>query len=329
MKNLAKLVLFFVLCFVLILFLTGAIWLLHAWTENAILFPAPAAFSGDPAGEALWSAPSAARTALPAALYIAILLGLTFAAHRKIPYPAAFPILLVLSLGLSTAASLGLNSLSVAGAPPGTDNLKTVKSPVTMKAPKDLGRPGLIFSAIPGEGRVPVNAGAHTQSVIMESTGKGARIISIPGQPLYYQESLPYQAEPVRLPFANEIHPVLQGISEDLAKSSRYLAAWFNAGLIPFMIYSGSLSLLLISIGCLVNISFWSLANLFFGALAFRGILALEALLNSGEIHDLLSFFAGGFVPESLINPAIFCTLGLLILLYAGLVYLARGRRTE
>jgi hypothetical protein len=162
----------------------------------------------------------------------------------------------------------------------------------------------------------------------MEDTGKGARIISMTKQPLYYQESLPYQSEPIRLSFKKEIHPLLQAISGDFAKSSQFLRAWFNAGLLPFLVYSGSLSMLLISLGCLVNISFWSLANLFFGALAFRGILAFEAFLNSAGIHNLLSSFVEGLIPESLINPIIFCTLGLLILMYAGLVYLARGRRS-
>jgi hypothetical protein len=307
-KNLAKLVLFFVLCFILILFLAGMIGLLRDWAERAALFPVPPEIMEDIAGTA--------RTALPAALYITILLALNYTVHHKIFYPAAFLIMLILSLGLSAAASIGFTRLEM------------VKAPLIMEI-KSESSPGLILTISPAGDRVPQGAGAVTQAVLLEASGRGPRVVSIPGQPLYYQESLPYEARPVRLPFWNERHPVLQGIAADLDKSSLFLRAWFDAGLLPFAIYAGSLSMLLISLGCLVNISFWSLANLFFGALAFRGILALEALLNSREIQGLLSAFAGNFIPESLINPVLFCTLGLLILTYSGLVYLARGRRPE
>jgi hypothetical protein len=83
---------------------------------------------------------------------------------------------------------------------------------------------------------------------------------------------------------------------------------------------------LLLSLGCLVNISFWSSANLFFGALAFRGVLALENFLNQGNIREILASFAGRIINPSLINPVIFGSFSVLILLYSGLVYLAHGR---
>lgn len=299
-------VLFFILCFILILFSAGMTGLLQNWVEKAVFFPPPAEMGGSLTGTA--------RTALPAALYITILLGLSFSAHGKIPYPAAFGVMLILSLGLSTAASLGLS------------RLETLEVPlISLKSPRDLSRPGLILNTLSGEGRVPVEAGTFAQTVLLD----GAGIISMPRQPLFYQEELAYQAQPSRLSFREENHPVLRGINADLEKSSQILASSFSAGLPVFAIYAGSLSVLLISLGCIVNISFWSLANLFFGALAFRGILALEALLGSGEIHNLLNSAVGSTIPPVLINPLIFCTLGVLILLYAGLVYLARGRRGE
>jgi hypothetical protein len=313
-KNLAKLVLFFVLCFVLVLFLAGMFGLLRDWTEKAVLFPIPVdidTIKDNIAGTA--------RTALPAALYITILLGLNFTAHHKIAYPPAFLVMLILSLALSAAAFAGFGRLEMMNVP-------------IVVGLEHEGSPGLILTISPGEGRVPQGTGTVTQVVLLEASGRGSRVVSIPEQPLYYQESIPYEAGPVRLPFGDERHPVLQGIAADLDKSALFLHAWFDAGLLPFAVYAGSLSMLLISLGCLVNISFWSLANLFFGALAFRGILALEALLNSREMQGLLSAFAGNFIPESmksLINPVLFCTLALLILAYAGLVYLARGRRQE
>jgi hypothetical protein len=168
-----------------------------------------------------------------------------------------------------------------------------------------------------------------TRAVLLGAAPESARVLSLPGQVLFFEPvSTSYKVRQVRLPFREERNGIL-GISADFAGSARALKAWFDAGLVPFVLYAGSLSLFLISIGCLVNISFWPLANLFFGALAFRGALTLERFLNTAETRQLLSSFAGSVIPESLISPVIFTVLGSLILLYSGLVYLARGRRSE
>jgi hypothetical protein len=296
-KNFAKLILSFTFSFIGILILAGLAGVVRGWADTALLFP-PAAL---PALSALLAA------ALPVSFYFSLLFGISYSSRRRIPYAVSLAVLLVLSLGFAAAASLGLSRLEKTN-PPG------------LAVPVAAVQPGLLLTVTPG----------GTRAVLLGAAPESARVLSLPGQPLFLEPaSTPYRVRQVRLPFREERNGILSGISADFAGSARVLRAWFDAGLVPFALYAGSLSLFLISIGCLVNISFWPLANLFFGALAFRGVLALERFLNTTETHRLLSSFAGNIIPESLINPVIFTVLGSLILLYSGLVYLARGRRSE
>jgi hypothetical protein len=305
-KNLAKLILSFTVSFIVILVLGALTGLLRSWAGAAVLFPQPDA-----------PVPLAAlASSLPAAFYFSLLLGISYSSRRRIPYPVSLIALLVLSLGLSAAASAALNRLEKMSryeiqAASGARDLPSI--PV---------HPGLILTVTPGN--------APTQAVLLGNTLESGRVLSLPGQPLYFEPAPASSGiRQIRFPFREEQSPFLAGLAADFGRSSRGFEAWFEAGFLPFAVYAGSLSLFLISIGCLANISFWPLANLFFGALAFRGILALESFLNTAEIHQILSSFAGRVIPESLINPLIFTVLGILILLYSGLVYLARGRRSE
>jgi hypothetical protein len=298
-KNLAKLILSFTFSFIVILILAGLAGVLRSWANTAVLFP-PATV---PALSTILA------LALPVSFYFSLLFGISYSSRRRIPYVVSLAVLLALSLGLATAASIGLSRLEKMNSP----NLAVPPVPV---------QPGLVLTITPGD--------TPTRVVLLGAGPESARVLSLPGQALFFEPaSTSYRARQVRLPFREERNGSLSGISADFDGSARVFKAWFDAGLVPFAVYAGSLSLFLISIGCLVNISFWPLANLFFGALAFRGALALEHFLNTAETHQLLSSFAGNIIPESLINPVIFTVLGSLILLYSGLVYLARGRRSE
>jgi hypothetical protein len=309
-KHFAKLTLFFTLSFTGILVCASFLALLEDWTGQALLFP-PISASAD-AGAAA-DAAHYMEQSLPAAFYLSLLLGLSYAARRRMAYPAVFAGLLVFSLVLSGAARLGLESLKRMGG----------FSLTTNKAPADLVKPGLILNT--------GSAMSGARTVFMDDPYRPgtARVLAVPGRPLVYAAQGTAQETPVRLPFGGGKNPFFGGIDEDLEHSARVFSLWFRAGLLPYGIYAGSLAVFLLSLGCLTNISFWSLANLFFAALAFRGALALESLLNQAHIHRLLASFAEGIVPESLVNPLIFAVLGILILLYSGLVYLARGRISD
>jgi hypothetical protein len=306
-KNLAKLILSFTFSFIVILILAGLAGLLRGWADTALLFP--------PATVPVLS--TIFTLALPVSLYFSLLFGISYSSRRRIPYVASLAVLLALSLGLATAVSIGLSRLEKMNPP---NSAGTAVPAVTV--PLVAVQPGLVLTITPGD--------TPTRAVLLGAGPESARVLSLPGQPLFFEPaSASYRARQVRLPFREERNAILSGISADFAGSARTLKAWFDAGLVPFVVYAGSLSLFLISIGCLVNISFWPLANFFFGVLAFRGALALEHFLNTAETHELLSSFTGNIIPESLINPVIFGILGILILLYSGLVYLARGRRSE
>jgi hypothetical protein len=293
MKKIAGLALSFTVSFAAILVLASAAGFLGGIAKEASLYP--------PARLAELS--GALSGALPAAFYFALLLGINYVSRNKVFFPAAFPVLLVFALLLSFGASLLFGRLAF-GSP-------AVPAPTV--------KPGLLVSVAPGN--------PPTQAVLFQDSPSGSRALSLPRQPLKYEAGSSRTAQIA--PFGGEEDSLLAGLFADFARSAGFFRAWFDAGLVPYAVYAGALALLLISIGCLVNISFWPLANLFFGALAFRGVLALEAFLNSDEIHATLASFSGGFLPESLITPLIFCGAGILVLLYAGLVFLARGRRAE
>ncbi|MDR2702493.1 MAG: hypothetical protein LBB72_08690 [Spirochaetaceae bacterium] len=298
MKNFAKLVLFFCFSFIVILLAASLIALLQEQTALAVLFPPGPSSSGGNLFIHLGNS-------IPAAFYLAILLGISYASRRNMIYPAALTIMLVLALILGSAAMFGIESLSQLGD-------FTVQS----NPPADLVQPGLIL-----------NQSGGTRVVFLEDPleNGGARAVSIAGQALYYQGQGSTSTR-IPLPFTEEKNSLLAGISGDFTQSFRAFNAWYKAGFLPYWLYTGSLAVFLLSLGCLVNISFWSLANLFLAALAFRGALALEAFLNQPDINALIGSFAGSIIPPPMINPLIFFTAGVLILLYSGLVYLARGR---
>ncbi|MDR1388363.1 MAG: hypothetical protein LBJ31_00105 [Treponema sp.] len=295
--------LFIVVSFAAILVIAGFAGLLQSWVDAALGFPPePGAFSA-------WLS-RILLDALPAAFYISLLLGLSYASNRDIAYPAAFFTLFILVLGLGFAVSFGMERIWQMGVS------------VPFKPPGDLVQSGYILRLSPDTRYV-----SGTREVLFTEPAKnGPRAATAGPSTLYYQRSgVPHR---VRLPFTEEKSALLAGISSDFDKSARNFAVWFEAGPPAFAIYTGSLAALLLSLGCLTNISFWSLANFSFGVLAFRGVLALETLLNAEDIHRVIGSFAGG-LPDSLISPGIFTALAALILLYSLLVYLARGRRSH
>jgi hypothetical protein len=159
---------------------------------------------------------------------------------------------------------------------------------------------------------------------------RSSRVVSIPGRPLIYQE-VPSGPNNTILalppaPFRDEGAYFLSGIFVDFSLAARQFNARLEEGLIPFGLYAASLILLLVSLRFVLDLSSWPLANLFLGAVVFRGILALEVFVDSREIQDLLSTLLGNRVPGFCISPLVFCGLGLLILLYTVLVYLARPK---
>jgi hypothetical protein len=245
---------------------------------------------------------SAVQWALPVTVYFSLLLGLSYSVRRRTSFILSTIILAALTGAFSAGISMGADGLANVSFPP--------------KNPKILGSPGLILTQ--GDNRI----------ILLEDPAevRGARMVSLPGQPLIYQET-PAGPDDTTLslppvPFRTTLDWSLQSLTIDFSLTGREFARRFSDGLESFLIYGLSLILLLVSLRFILNLSNWPLANLFLGALAFRGILSLETFLNSAHIQGILVSFLGERVPSLYITPLAFCTLAILICLYTGLNWL-------
>ena len=300
MKNIAKLTLFFTITF--IVFFLAAIMLKFISTliDFTKIIPV-GAVPGEDVAEAAWKA-------LPAALYLSILMALGYTSRRKMPIP--FSIISLIALGFIFLSGLSLGIERAAATRP-------VLNPV----PPIQAAPGLI-----------ITQGQNTIVLLKESSDiRGPRLVSIPGRPLIYQE---VPAGPnntiLALPSISfwDVTPwFIKSVSLDFSLSAGELKTRLGQGYLYFAVYAFSLVLLLSSLRFLMELSQWPLANIFLGALIFRLVLALEIFLNTREINVLLGSFLGGRVPPIFITPLVFCTLGVLTVLYTLLTKIARSRR--
>jgi hypothetical protein len=96
-----------------------------------------------------------------------------------------------------------------------------------------------------------------------------------------------------------------------------------------FFLQGFSLILLLVSLRFLFGLSSWPLANLFFGVMAFRGVLSLEIFLITPETEAVIRSFFGYKIERFLIPPLVFLSLSALVLLYTALAFLARRNKEE
>jgi hypothetical protein len=286
-----------------ILFLTAVLLgFLSSWIELARFIPLEAR-PGEDIAELAWEA-------LPAALYLSILLALSYTARRNMPIPFAITGIFVLACVFSLGVSLGISR---------ADALNLTPRPVSSLQ----GRPGLILSQ------------SNNAIILLRGTSdiRGPRVVSIPGRPLIYQEvplgpnntilNLP------ALPFEDETPWFVRSLAIDFSLSAGELKSRLEASFFYFAAYAFSLILLLASLRFLLELSRWPLANLLLGALVFRLIVALETFLNAREITTLIDSFLTGRLPPMLITPAIFGALALLFIVYTLLVRIARPRRND
>jgi hypothetical protein len=302
MKNVARLVLFFTSSFIAVFVLASGIRFLHLRIDEIRSLPP---LDGRLGEELL----SAIRWALPTSLYISLLFSLSYTVRRRIFAPAAMLCLLILGsaacLGVSIGAE-GFSRLSARPAPAGS-----------------LGNPGLILTQ------------ADNAIVLIQDPSElwGSRVASIPGQPLIYQEvprgvdGRPISLPPI--PFRTGTAWVLRSFVIDFSLASRQLTGRFTApqgGLPSFLIYVCALVFFLVSLRVVLGLSNWPLANLFLGALIFRGILTMETFINTREVQDILDSFLGDLIPPGYASPLIFVAFGFLICLYTFLNYLARKK---
>ncbi|MCL2374653.1 MAG: hypothetical protein FWC65_05360 [Treponema sp.] len=307
MKNFAKLTLFFTLNFTLLFFAAVVFGLLSAWIEFARVIPIEARPGADII-RLTWNA-------FPAALYFSILLTLSYTARRNMPIPAAIIGVFVLAAAVSLGIPHGINSLEASRG--GT--LEAAFRPVhALQA-----GPGLILSR-----------SENAWVLLRESRDiRGPRVVSIPGQPLIYQETPLGPGNTILtlppLPFYDSTPWFVRNLTIDFSLSAAEMRGRRADSFFSFAIYAAALILLLVSLRFVFGLSRWPLANLFMGILAFRGIAALEALLGAQEVTAALYSFAAGRLAAGHIAPAIFAALAVLFIFYTLLIRMAQAKRSE
>jgi hypothetical protein len=298
MKNVAKLAVFFSISFILLFLFSAVFRFLALWIEAVRTMPVRHDYSGNFVLALGW--------AVPVALYVSVLLCHSYAAREKIP------------VFLSIICTIVLSGVFILSSSIGVKQFRGVSFAMEL-APSIRERQGLILSR------------NDTTMILLSENGlEGPRVLSFPDQDLLYQGESWGPVSAVlapALPFGNETPWFIHSIFIDFSLTARQLDMRFLEGLFPFLIYAGGLILLLGSFRSLLRLSAWPLANLFLGALIFRGILSLETFLNQQETQLLISSFIGNRLPGAFITPLAFSCLGIFIILYTLLSYLAWGRR--
>jgi len=298
MKNLARLTLFFSLCFLLLFIASVLIGFLAYWIDMIRVVPAGAAEGMDAAAIA-WKA-------LPVTMYLSILLALSYSARQKIQIPLALLCIFVLGCAFSAGGALGIR------------RAEALKPAITPVSPIQ-GKPGLILTQ------------SNDAMILLKSPSepRGPRVVSLTGQPLIYQEvPLGPNNTILKLPalsFGENAPWFVRSLEIDFSLCAGELKERLGTSIFSFGTYAASLILLLASLRMLLELSRWPLANLFLGALVFRLILALETFLNAREINALLGSYLSGRIPSMLISPLVYCALAVLVIIYTLLARAAKN----
>jgi hypothetical protein len=251
---------------------------------------------------------NAARWALSLVLYGGVIVGLSYAVRKEVFSPMAILCVIALTVGFT----YGIGQI--------IENWEDTPSSRVPAQP--LGKPGVILAN--------TTRTTGTAIVLLQGPAEpgGSRVVATPGKPLAYQaefagRNLPSASLPPAQ-FTDNTPWFLKSISIDLRLNSEILRRYYDEGLMPFLMYTGSLIFFLCSLIFIFKLSAWPLANLCLGCLAFRGVLALETFFNTVEIQETFDSFLQNRLPLPMVVPLIFCAVGLLAYLYSFLVFLAR-----
>ncbi|MDR2344307.1 MAG: hypothetical protein LBD86_07240 [Spirochaetaceae bacterium] len=298
MKNYARVLLFFGLCFPILFAAAIGFDFLHAWVEAEAHIPFK---NGIFPGEILESG----RWALPFTLYLTVVFSINQGRRHKVAWPLIILTVVLLAGAFTFGISKCLSNVAAVSVPPLETNSRFA------------GRQGLMLS----------QPGTVITLLDRPSNAEGSRVVAIKDKELIYQK-VPAGADgkmiglPL-LPFRNVSNWVSDPIVSDLSLSGRFIAARLDEGLVPYLSWTLSLILLLASLGLVFELSCWPLANIFLGLLVFRGVLAFEVFLNSEETMRYLTEFTRGLIPDTLITSVILASISALVLIYGFLIFLS------
>ncbi|MDR0302250.1 MAG: hypothetical protein LBI04_08080 [Treponema sp.] len=299
----AKLLVFFSVSFVIIFLAAAGIRFLALrvdWAQN--LPPKPET--------SLTLLIAAAHWASSLAMHFAILLALSYGARRQYFAPMVVISVTLLSLIFNFGISSALYQWE--------------HVPPAVTAGKQVGENGLILSS-------KLNRN-ETAVILLNGPAQplGPRVVAIPDQPLQFFESTSnVNIDLPPIPFGDDTPWFLRSVYIDFKISEAQIHKRFIESYPSYFIYAGALIFLLSSLGFAIKFSVWPLANLFLGALAFRGILAIETFLNTPEIQEIMDSFLKGTMPGTMAVPVIFFTFALLVNLFAILVYIIKRQNKD
>jgi hypothetical protein len=296
-KNAVRLLVFIFVSFTLIFALSAALSFLLLWIKAAIAIPAGRFITMKQTVLYL-------RWTVSFSLYLVLLLSTNYALRNEVHRLAAFIMVFAVSGGLCYAVWQGFTMADKMDTPP-----------------------FLVASETPGSAGLILQSGAIALTLIdPPSLPDGGRVISIPGRPLFYEAG---QADGGAIPelpsapFSLSVNWLFGNLHIDCALSAAQFRTRFERGLIPFLTWMLPLMLLLITLSYIFDVGAWPLANLFLGAVLYRLTLWFEVFINSKDIQAYLNNFFRGMVPLDFISPLIFAALGIILLLYVILMYLA------
>jgi hypothetical protein len=293
-KNIAKVCYFFSVCFVVVLLVWTTAHFFQISETNAEKITLPV-FS-------FWGFLEAARTGIPFALYLSVLLSLSYTARKKIRVIPSMVTIFLLAIGWTF-----LSAWAVAHIPP---------HPRISGKPVSLVRDGLIVTTDRGQKAVFLSTGLPSSSLAF--TG-ALRFDDAP--------ETPNSAKP--LSFKVSRVPLTKSIANDFLRLQENLIELQEMGFAYFAVYAVGLVILLVSTRFIMDLSVWALVNLFLGFIAFYGISAFELFMDSNwRYADLLSFVIDR-TPTPLTDSLVLCVAGLFVMGVSGAVYLARKRRRK
>ena len=299
MRNLAKLILFFSLTFIIIFTAVTAIKFLSLRVDWAKNLPAKPETT-------LTLLLTAAHWAMSLTLFSSIVLSVNYAARKEYFAVTAVCCVMILSVLFCFGISFAL------------EQWKAV--PPSQSAGVPLGDKGLILTNSLDKNETAV--------VLLNGTTDplGPRVVAIPGQRLVYQQSAAasYSLPPVL--FGDDTPWFMESLAIDIRLNAEMFRQKFLEGIFPYLIYAGSLIFMLCSLVYVLKFSVWPLANLFLAALVFRGVLALNTFLNTPEMQEIIDSFLNQIIPVSLALPLFFLGLGILLNLYSLLSFAAKKR---
>jgi hypothetical protein len=298
-KQIAKLLLFFSLSFCLIFALALGTACLSNWVEILKELPERRfAEFGEFIPDARW--------ALSFALYMSILLNMTYALRKRMHPLGALIIIFAAAFGFTWAASQAIF------------HAERISTPPLALSSRKLGESGLVLK------------GKGVTTVLLDGPANpfGRRVIVLEDRPFIVAET-PEGAEgwPIPLPslrFAQKNDSAFGGLAADIAVSGNELARRFAEGRESFAAYLAAMILILVSLASLLDIGAWPLANMFLGALLFRGVIFFETFILRRDVQDYIGSFLHPWVPSHLATPVAIGVVGLIFIVYSMLNSISR-----